>query len=352
MRFNQTILPVIAVIGIALAVYTVGASNRHVPSAAPVAAPAAAPFTSYIAGAGLIEPQSENIAVGTVVGGVVQEVMVTVGDRVSRGQPLFRIDDRELQAEVRVRQAAVDAARLQLRRLEMSPRPEDLPPLQARVQQAQAELGDAQREFERIARIREDAISREERERARFALEIAQAQFAAAQAELARAQAGTWKPDLEIARAQLAQAEAQLHSAQVALDRLTVRAPVDGKVLQIKVRPGEFAPAGTMHNPLMLIGQTDILHVRVDIDENDAWRLQPGARARAFLRGNSALATDVQFVRIEPYVVPKRSLTGDTSERIDTRVLQVIFSFPQDSLPVYVGQQMDVFVEVPGDLRT
>jgi HlyD family secretion protein len=89
------------------------------------------------------------------------------------------------------------------------------------------------------------------------------------------------------------------------------------------------------------------LHVRVDIDENDAWRVRPEAPAVAFVRGNRALETPVQFVRFEPYVVPKRSLTGETTERVDTRVLQVLYRFHPGDLPVYVGQQMDVFIEAP-----
>jgi hypothetical protein len=52
----------------------------------------------------------------------------------------------------------------------------------------------------------------------------------------------------------------------------------------------------------------------------------------------------LQFVRFEPYVVPKKSLTGDSTERVDTRVLQVLYSFNRDTLPLYVGQQMDVFI--------
>jgi hypothetical protein len=95
----------------------------------------------------------------------------------------------------------------------------------------------------------------------------------------------------------------------------------------------------------MLLGEVSVLHVRVDIDENDAWRLKQNSRARAFIRGNRDLATDLSFVRVEPYVVPKRSLTGESTERVDTRVLQVLYSFPAGAIPVYVGQQMDVFIE-------
>ncbi len=100
-------------------------------------------------------------------------------------------------------------------------------------------------------------------------------------------------------------------------------------------------------DPLILLGATEPVHVRVDVDGNDAWRIKSGAAATGFLRGNKNLKTAMRFVRFEPYVVPKKSLTGDSTERVDTRVLQVIYSFDRGSLPIYVGQQMDVFIDAP-----
>jgi hypothetical protein len=87
------------------------------------------------------------------------------------------------------------------------------------------------------------------------------------------------------------------------------------------------------------------LHVRVDIDENDAWKFQPCAPAVASVRGNPELKTPLQYVRTDPDVIPKVTLTGDTTQRTDTRVLQVVYSFDPAALPVYVGQLMDVFIE-------
>ena len=126
----------------------------------------------------------------------------------------------------------------------------------------------------------------------------------------------------------------------------------DGEVLQVKVRAGEYAPAAAMQNPLMLIGSVETLQLRVDIDENDAWRVRPGAAAKASLRGNSSISTGLTFLRFEPYIVPKRSLTGESTERVDTRVLQILFSFPRGTIPVYVGQLMDVFIEAPEGVST
>jgi hypothetical protein len=102
----------------------------------------------------------------------------------------------------------------------------------------------------------------------------------------------------------------------------------------------------------MRLGNLDRLHIRVDIDENDAWRFKPGVRAAAFLRGNRDLSAEVYFVRVEPYVTAKTSLTGSSTERVDTRVLQVIYGFDRSLLPVYVGQQMDVFIEIPVPSQT
>jgi HlyD family secretion protein len=143
-------------------------------------------------------------------------------------------------------------------------------------------------------------------------------------------------------------AAAQLQEAETAVERLTVRAPVTGEILQVNVAPGEYAQTGVLSKPLIVMGDTETLHVRVDIDENDAWRFTRGTAAKGFLRGNSAIAFDLRFAYVEPYVVPKTSLTGLSTERVDTRVLQVIYSVNRGDLPLYVGQQVDVYIDADG----
>ena len=294
----------------------------------------------------MIEAASENIAIGTLIPGVVAEVFVKPGTPVKAGDPLFRIDDRDFRAELGVRQAALALSRERRVKAESSPRPEDIPPAEAKVLEAKALLDDLASQlsfYESITETR--AVSQEEMSRRRFAVRAAEARLKQAESQLALLKAGTWKRDIEIAKAEVASAEAQVKLIQTNIDRLTVRAPVNGEVLQIKIRAGEYAPAGVLQTPLVLLGNVDKLHVRVDVDENDAWRIRPNTKAVAFVRGNRDLKTPLGFVRIEPFVIPKKSLTGDSVERVDTRVLQLVYSFDRDALPVYVGQQMDVFIE-------
>jgi HlyD family secretion protein len=307
--FTRIILPVVALIGVIFAVIFVHQGNAQTPKAAPVAEPARAPYASAVAGAGIVESSTENIAIGTPVAGVVMTIDHRIGDHVRAGEPLFRIDSRDLAAELLVRRALLESAR-------------------ANSAAADATAGDADRQWEKVRQLDKRVLSQEE---------LDKRQFAAANADAKQLQA----------RADVASADAQVRQTQTELDRRIVRAPVDGTVLQCKVHPGEFAPAGPVNPPLMMLGGTDTLNVRVDVDENDAWRLQTNRSAMAFVRGNRDLSTPLKFVRLEPYVLPKQSLTGDSSERVDTRVLQVLYSFDPRTLPVYVGQQMDVFIEAP-----
>jgi multidrug efflux pump subunit AcrA (membrane-fusion protein) len=156
--------------------------------------------------------------------------------------------------------------------------------------------------------------------------------------------AGAWAPDIKIAKAEITTAEAQVKRLETDIERLTMRAPVAGEILQVNVRAGEYAQVGALAKPLILMGDTSRLNVRADVDENEGWKVHAEAPAKAAERGNSSQKVDLEFVRFEPYVVPKKSLTGDSTERVDTRVLQVIYRFKDTKVPFRVGQQMDVFI--------
>ncbi len=153
--------------------------------------------------------------------------------------------------------------------------------------------------------------------------------------------------DVGISEAALAVAKTQADQIDVDIERKTIRAPVDGRVLQINTHLGEFAQGGVISPPLMLFGDDKRLYIRVDVDETDAWRVEPSAPAIAYVPGNPELKTPLRFERIERYVVPKTSLTGASTERTDTRVLQVIYGFEHGTLPVYIGQRMNVFIQAP-----
>jgi multidrug resistance efflux pump len=272
-----------------------------------------------------------------------------VGQHVKAGDPLFRIDDREKTAELKVRQAMLADATAALERLEAMPRPEELPAAEARSKEAKADWDNWEQQWARSEKLVTDrAISEEEfLERKQSAMQ-ARERYNRAVADLNLLKAGSWEPDKRVAKSAVERAQAQLNQAQTDLDRLIVRALVDGEVLKVNVRPGEYVGA-TAGQALIALGSVTQLHVRVDIDEYDIPRFIPNAPARATLKGQATDFFPLKFVRIEPYVVPKKSLTGDNTERVDTRVLQVIYAIDTTGKRLFVGQQLDVFIDAsPG----
>lgn len=304
-------LPILAAAGFAFGIYSVINGNKPVPVAPAVVEPAQAPFKTFIAGSGIIESKNRNVVIGSALPGIVKTLNVKVGDRVKVGAVLFTVDDRDAQANLAMKRA-------------------DLELTKAAVEEATASLADVE-VLRKLAESVTDrrAISAEELERRHNAVLIAKAR-------------------LDSAKARVLQAQSQVEATETTVERLNVRAPMDGEVLQVNIRPGEFAMAGAVSTPLLVMGNLDQLHVRVDIDENDAWRFRPNGKAVAYLRGNREFSTPLTLAYVEPFVVPKRSLTGDSTERVDMRVLQALYQFDRSRLRAYVGQQVDVFIEAPG----
>ena len=305
---KRSIIPIFAAIAFTLGIISVVRSQPRREVTTPPLQPPSSRFTHTVAAVGLVEASTENIAVGSHLPGVVEKVYVTVGDSVHIGSPLFKIDDRNLHAQLEQADAAEHAA-------------------EARVSVAAAGLDDLKLQLKFAEDVTDPrAISAEEVTRRRSAVQTAQAKQKEAEAEVSTA-------------------KAQILMIKTELERSIVTSPIAGEVLQVKIRAGEFAVAGATSTPMILLGQAKPLYLRVDVDENEAWRVQSSASATASVRGNTELATPLKFVRFEPFVLPKKSQTGDSTERVDTRVLQVIYRVEREDLRLFIGQQMDVFIE-------
>lgn len=157
-------------------------------------------------------------------------------------------------------------------------------------------------------------------------------------------------------------AEANVNEIETNLKRSVIKAPVDGTILQVNCHIGEIASIipfissqstwlTAANGTLILMGTVTPLQIRIDIDEADAWRYEEGSPATAFVRGNRNISFPLTYARTEPYIIPKSSFTGTTTERVDTRVLQILYQFEKQDLPVYPGQIVDIFIDSkPNDI--
>jgi HlyD family secretion protein len=295
---RKYLIPALAILGFISAVRTVVIGATKPPLALPLVEPSRPPYKASIAGAGIIEASSENIAIASPVSALITKVAVSVGQQVQQGELLFELDSRVASAQVLAAQADVVVA-------------------EARLAEAQLALEIYTNLKDPRAVSRDDLIKRESAVR--------------------------------IMKASLLQAQSALELANATFEQLQILAPISGRILKVDARSGEFASAQSLQEPLIVMGDVSSLNIRVDVDENDAWRVRPKTAAMANLRGNPEIKFDLEFLRFEPYVVPKRSLTGDSTERVDTRVLQIIYKIKQAPDNIFVGQLVDVYIDVPED---
>ncbi len=297
----------LALLGIIAVVLLVLRLRQSGPAPEPLVPPPQSPYAQSIGARGLVESTNENVRIAPSASGLVGKVAVRVGDHVKSGDLLFMMDDRDAAATVKTSEAQVEVQK-------------------ARLAEAATLVADRKDTLSRTTQLRaKNVASLDQAQRDEFALQSAQRQYERAAA------------DLDLARA-------QLNDAKVRLDLLSVRSPRDGTVLQVNIREGEYAAVNSTE-PAILLGDVSTLQLRADVDESDAPRVRPGCKAVAYLKGSREQAIPLEFVRIEPYILPKKSLSGESTERVDTRVLQVIFRFQSPGFPIYVGQQMDVFIE-------
>ena len=297
----------LAVAGVGFAAWVLIGANKTEPMPTPISEPPRSPYEQTVAASGIIEAVNENVRIAPPTAGLIIKMFVVVGDQVTEQAPLFQLDGRDLRAQLLSREAAI-------------------PPLQAQIDEQKYRIGDLDTQLRRLKSVHDErAVSDDDLKRTWYALEMA-------------------KRSLQRFDANLKQAIAQRDEIALLLDRLTVRAPRNGTVLQVNVRAGEYATPGSSE-PLMLLGETQRLQIRADVDEVNAPMVAPQAAAVASLKSMAGTKIPLTFVRIEPYVVPKKSLTGENIERVDTRVLQIIYRFDRPPFPVYAGQQVDVFIE-------
>jgi multidrug resistance efflux pump len=344
-RIAHAILPLL---GLAFSLYWVVVSAHKGVMAAPEKPPAASRYENTIAGAGIIESSSRDINVSPQIGGKVVEVFVRENQFVRRGEPLYQLDDADLQAQYAAAEADLARARAAVKTAE------------AQLSNAQASVVSAlsnQKSLEAsLSDVEAQAHANEELYKQGVMAYIA-CNTTARAADAARERVDQAKSQVEQAKTQVTTAESQhaenlanvqsytsrLQQLAVEIKQLRVTAPMEGRVLQVNILPGEYVTPNSAIAPI-LFGNTATLQVRVDIDETNASRIKSGSGAVAHLKGDSTRSFPLVFLRIDPYLVPKRNLTGDNTQRVDVRVLQVIYRFQPPTFPVYVGQQVDVFI--------
>jgi HlyD family secretion protein len=345
-----------AVGGIAAAVLS-GITEPVLP---PAFNPAASPYPSAIYAEGIVESaqtSGENTNIYPEVAGTVKEILVSEGQQVKAGQPLLRIDDSIQKATAEQQGSSAEAAAALLRELKAQPRKETLDVADAQVLAAEASLKTAQDTLQKdqaAYEIDPRSVSKDALDSALNTAAVAKANLIVAKRQDALTEAGAWIYDIQNQERQQHALAKAYAASRALLGKYTLRASRDGVVLAINTIVGNYvSPQGSYDaytqgaDPVITLGSLpSSLHVRCYVDEILVPRLPLGCKmvAQMSIRG-SDVKIPLEFVRVQPYVSPKIELSDQRQERVDVRVLPVIFKIKKSAnVNLYPGELVDVYI--------
>ena len=364
MNINRNrVLFALAVLGIAGGLVAAYLHGKESKPQSPLFNPAPNPYAQGIYANGIVESyqsHGENINIYPEVAGTVVKIAVAEGEKVQQGAALLALDDSVQRATVEQLKSQAEAAAALLAELRAQPRRETLDVARAQVELAAASLKTAedQRDKQRHSYALDPrSISKDALDTAENAVRAARANLDVAQRQYDLTKAGAWIYDIRNQEKQYAAAEKAYTAASNLLAKYVLRAPVDGTVLSVNTAVGSYiSPQGAydtysqgMGPVLAMGGATDYLAVRCYIDEILLQRLPDPQHitAQMFVRGTD-IHVPLEYMRVQPYVSPKIQLSDQRQERVDVRVLPVLFRFtPPKGAKIYPGQLVDVYIGEP-----
>ncbi len=296
-----------------------------------------------VGGNGVVEPAQRETKVAAQVSALIAQVLVKEGDRVKAGDLLVQLNNAVELAALEAAEADLTAEKANLARTLRGLRVEDKDAVQADSQaaKARAELSASiAARTEQLAKT--GAATVDELDRAKRQAQTDGATYQATQARFRAAEAGSRIEDIAFQRARVQAADARVVQAKANLERLAVRAPIDGEILQVKVRVGElYSFSGA--EALLIMGDTSKLRVRMDVDERDVARVSVGATAyvTADAFGNRRFTGKV--VEIGRRFGRKNIRTDDPVEKNDTKILEVVIELDNNEL-LLTGQRVTSFI--------
>lgn len=350
-------LVVFGVLGALYSAYVYGVQSAPLP---PRFTPASNPFTKGVFANGIVESyqsHGENMNLYPEVAGVVTRIHIGEGQHVTAGAPLISLDDSVQRAIAEQQKAQAKAALAVLDELKAEPRRENLEIARAQVEVATASLKSANDTYDKQKHSYElapESVSKDVLDTAANTAGVARANLDLVTRQYALTKAGAWIYDIKNQERQYEALSKASAASGALLEKYTIKAPTDGIVLSIPTALGSYvSPQGSYDtytqgfSPIIVMGSSDgYLGVRCFIDEILISRLPSPEKTKAemTLRGTST-KVPLEFVRVQPYVSPKIQLSNQRQERVDLRVLPVIFRFvPPPGVKVYPGQLVDVYI--------
>ena len=347
---NKTLILVGAVAFLTTVVLTLRSVRSHSASAVQ-AASSAQPSSQprLIAGPGRVEPVSEDIKLGSELSGKLKSVNVEEGDHIYRGQVLAILQNDDYRAQVLSAEAEVRAKAATLEKVLNGARAQERSEALSTVRAAQAVMENAEAQKDRYQKLfTAGVVSREESERYAREYNVAKAQYQESVEHHSLVDDHARHEDQAFAQADLQLAQAQLQEARAKYEKTLIKSPIDGTVLRKHHRSGEsVSNSSTVPDPILTIGDKEVLRVRMDVDETDVDKVHVGQKAYVTADAYGKQKFWGRVVRVGEQLGPKNVRTDEPTERVDVKILETLVELDK-GMQLPVGLRVDTYVVTDG----
>lgn len=365
---NAVVIAAAAVFILGSAAYGYSASAEEPESGPATSAVVVGDVQSSVPAEGRIEVERWDLTFATQ--GVVAAVYIEPGEEVFAGQVLARLSDAKSDAQVDQALAALRGAEARLQGVLAGPSEEDVAVKQASVAAAQSALGTAQEAYRTLVEESEEStVSALELQAKRAAVASAEAALDIAEANLEAARAGATNDDVAEARASVSQARAAADSAAASAGDAVLRAPADGTIVDVRIKPGVSAPAG--EGAAVVMADLDSAYVEATLDENDYAKVELGMPVDVLVDALEGTVLEGEVTALSPvgevdqngivtYALRASVETSGTraaggmTVRLDviTQRVQDVLTVPTEAVRIERGDQVVDVVVRDGAIRT
>jgi len=301
---------------------------------------------SVIAGPGLVEPNSEDVQIGSELAGKLKQVLAEEGDVVKKDQILAALVNDDYAAQVESGRAQVHQAEAAYQKILNGSRAQERGESAAAMRQAEAVEASARADWDRRQKLFDaGVISQEELDHYHRDFNVAEQQFQASVQHFHLIDDRQRDEDIASAKAQLENARAQLDGAQAVFAKTYLRAPFDGTILRKHHRTGEsITNSSVTPDPVFTMGDVGGLRVRVDVDESDVARVANGQRVYCTANAYGSQKFWGHVIRVAGQLGHKNIRTDEPNEKADTKILETLVQF-DSGVHLPVGLRVDAYIQ-------
>jgi HlyD family secretion protein len=346
---------IIAGVAALIAVILIAVVMRRSASTAQAAGSAVVPVPhgEFVAGPGRVEPNSEDIKVGSELSGKLKQVLVEEGDNVTEREIVAVLVNEDMHAQVLSSQAIVRQREAELRKVINGARAQERKEAYSTVEENKAVMENARAEMERHNKLFvEGIISREENERYIRQYNVAAAQYQQSAQHHSLIDDKAREEDRSAAEAALDLARAQLAEAEARYEKTLIRSPINGVILRKHHRSGEsVSNSSTVPDPIVTIGDNSMLRVRVDVDETEVALVKVGQPAYVTADAFGKQRFPGHVIRVGKELGRKNVQTSEPTEKVDTKILETLIQL-DPGVEIPIGLRVDAYIQTSGNSVT